>query len=412
MLRVAHVIQSVDAPAGGTSTAFLELFGALAERADLGVRAFTCRPGAGDPAKKIIGAAPAGRWVLAARAGRFLVSGPLGRRVANEAAAGGFDLLHIHGLWSPDLVAAARACRRAGIPYVWQPHGMLMQRAMNHKPLKKRAFLALGLRSLLRDAAAFIFATREEMEGSVLPDGAAHGAAHVVPLPLTVPTDPGRIDSLGREGRRRFDLAPSDTAIVFAGRLHPVKRIEMTLEAFAIAARSRPDLRLLLLGRGDAEYTQSLRALAERLGVGVRVTFAGWVDGDDKWRALAAAAALVLNSRFENFGYVIAEALGIGTPVVVTENLAVASEVRAVDPGLVAAPNADALAGALLTLLGRADLPRLSGRARQWVADMLSPQTVAAQLADLYRTVCPAPTSSSTVGRQADTNPRDPEPHP
>jgi len=110
------------------------------------------------------------------------------------------------------------------------------------------------------------------------------------------------------------------------GRLHPIKRVDMTIEAFAQAAKERPDIRLLLLGKGETdEYEQSLRELANRLGVADKVIFAGWVLGRQA-RGLSAAKALVLNSVIESFGYVLFEAIGRGHAGVDHRHLALARE--------------------------------------------------------------------------------------
>ena len=48
-----------------------------------------------------------------------------------------------------NLLAAARACLRAGVPYVWEPHGMLVREAYAQKRWKKELFMALGMRRAL-----------------------------------------------------------------------------------------------------------------------------------------------------------------------------------------------------------------------------------------------------------------------
>ncbi len=99
--------------------------------------------------------------------------------------------------------------------------------------------------------------------------------------------------------------------LLFLGRLEPEKDPGLLLEAFAEARRDRP-LRLLVVGDGSLRRTLEDRVLA--LGLDGSVAFTGIVT--DAGRALAAAAALVLTSRYESFGNVIVEALSVGTPVV------------------------------------------------------------------------------------------------
>src|SRR5690606_9784774 len=141
------------------------IFGAARDAAgagELDLHAYFVKPPEGDPAWTTINQRP-GQFHLAASGGKRLVPGELGRLIAADLKAGGYDLLHIHGLWSPDLVMAARAARAAGVPYLWQSHGMFIRWAWNYKRLKKRLFLLAGLQKCLDHAAGFILMTRDEL---------------------------------------------------------------------------------------------------------------------------------------------------------------------------------------------------------------------------------------------------------
>lgn len=388
MLRIAQVIQCVDDRSGGTSTAFLQLMAAAATRPGLEPTAYTLRPPAGDAAAAAIEAEPR-RWRLARRLGR-LGPGELGAMVAEDIRAGRIDVLHLHGVWSPDLVAAAGAARRAGVPCCWQPHGMLLDHALAQKALKKQVFMRLGLGRALRGAAAFVFCSAGERDHSVLPRGCV-GERRVVYLPVTVPETEAEIGRLRAEGRARFGLPAEGEVVAFLGRLHPVKRLELTLRAFAAVAGARKGSRLALFGSGEEAYVASLRELAGSLGIAERVVFAGWIKGGDKWLALGAADVLVLNSLHENFGYTVPEALGVGTPVVMTENLALAGDVTAASRGhgfaRVSAPEARALGEAIAGMLAAppGDAARAAGR--RWVIETFSTQAIGRDLEGMYASV-------------------------
>lgn len=403
MMRVCVVTMSVHAEGGGTSTALLNTLAALRTQPDVSYTVYTDRPPTGDPAWQTInadeesgggdgeGAARRFRWRLADGIGRGLTPGSLGRLVAADLRARGdaatghsFDLVHIHGLWSADLLAAAKAAHAAGIPYVWEPHGMLVKDAFNTKRLKKELFLFMGLRKALRRAKKLVFITSGERQTSVFPCGSCRHNAAVVPLPVDFPPLPPRSELRAR-GRAKFGLAPDDQVIVFMGRLHPVKRIEMTLQAFARIAPANPRARLLLMGSGEEPYVASLKALAQRLGLADRVVFAGWVSGMDRWAGLAAAECLTLNSMFENFGYVLPEALAVGTGIVLTDNLALAQEVIAADAGIVVKPDDESLAAGLAKGLAyrEGDPQLLLGE--RWVRLTFSLEAVGARLYTLYR---------------------------
>jgi glycosyltransferase involved in cell wall biosynthesis len=168
-------------------------------------------------------------------------------------------------------------------------------------------------------------------------------------------------------------------------RLHPVKRVDMTISAFAVAAKARPELRLLLLGKGHTdEYEEQLRAHAAKEGVAEKVVFAGWVQGEEKLEGLCAARALVLNSSLESFGYVLFEAIGMGTPVVITENLSLARDFKAAEAAIVAPNSVEGLAEAMLYAVGEPDAAASAERGRAWARREFSHAAIGAKLAEVY----------------------------
>jgi glycosyltransferase involved in cell wall biosynthesis len=135
----------------------------------------------------------------------------------------------------------------------------------------------------------------------------------------------GELAHLGRHAEvvrygaddRRFTLgpkAPQPALVLFVGRLSRAKGVDLLLEAFAALAHT--DARLRLVGpAGDVDVD----TLARRYGIAERVERVGEVPHD----ALAAhyhqASVLVLPSRSEGFGCVLAEALLCGRPIVTTQ---------------------------------------------------------------------------------------------
>ncbi len=378
-MRIGQFIQCVDATAGGTSTAFLNTLDALRTRPELVLRAFCTPPQAGDPAWQQIRSHPE-EFTCVAGYGRALGPGPLGRAVVAAIESGEIDLLHIHGLWSPDLMAAGLACVGRNVPCVWEPHGMLAREAYAQKRWKKELFMALGMRRALTGVAALVFVTADEREQSIIPRAIGTDRTRVVPLPVTMP--PMLVTHEMRAAARvRFGLPADAPVVVFMGRFHHVKRIDLAMRA--LASCGVPDARLLLVGGGEEEA--DLRSLATSLRIADRVVFAGWVMGDDKWLALAAADVLTLNSIHENFGYVAVEALCVGTAPVLTSNLAIAPELAAAGVATIAEPNERSLAEALAAALAQRNWSATLDRGGAWVREHLSPAAVGATLLALYQ---------------------------
>lgn len=101
--------------------------------------------------------------------------------------------------------------------------------------------------------------------------------------------------------------------LIHVGRLHPIKRHDRLIKAYALSGISAP---LLLLGDGPESLIRQLKQLAKSLNVSDRVVFAGFHT--NPFPLIKHAAMLVLSSDSEGFGNVLVEALLCGTPVVST----------------------------------------------------------------------------------------------
>ena len=125
---------------------------------------------------------------------------------------------------------------------------------------------------------------------------------------LLNPVEVDRIRGAASVPRRAPGSGPR---FVAAGRLTAQKGFDRLIEMFA---RLDAAARLTILGEGPEEAT--LGALAHRLGVGRRVTFAGF--DPVPWAAYAGADAFLLPSRWEGMSNAALEALACGTPVIAT----------------------------------------------------------------------------------------------
>ena len=110
-------------------------------------------------------------------------------------------------------------------------------------------------------------------------------------------------------------LQPGEPPVVLGvGELCMRKDFAMLLRAFA-QVRAQRDCRLLILGKGRQH--DQLLALAASLGVAQDVCLAGFQP--NPYDYMQHAALLAFSSRWEGLGFVLIEALALGTPVVSTD---------------------------------------------------------------------------------------------
>jgi len=107
---------------------------------------------------------------------------------------------------------------------------------------------------------------------------------------------------------------PDDKIIISAGRLAEEKNWVTLLHAFALAQKSQPNIRLVLVG--DGPQADALRQLAGELGVGERVLFTGKVPFGEIPNYLKAADLFAFASVTETQGLVTLEAMAAGLPIV------------------------------------------------------------------------------------------------
>ncbi|MDN3293472.1 glycosyltransferase family 4 protein [Streptomyces ficellus] len=177
-------------------------------------------------------------------------------------------------------------------------------------------------------------------------------------------------------------VEPADGAakwVVAAGRLTPVKRYDLLVEAFAKVVAARPDWRLRIYGAGDATGNErnALRALIEQRGLHNHVFLMGTVNPlEPEWVKGSIAA---VTSRLESFGMTIVEAMRCGLPVVSTDCPHGPGEIieDGVDGRLVPVGDVDAIADALLGLIQDDDLRRRTGRAALAASERFDPVRIA-----------------------------------
>ena len=302
------------------------------------------------------------------------------------------DLVHLHQVDDPELVAALRerapvvisahgytACT-SGV-YYFRPgqectrsHGLacvpnLTLRGCWHsrdpRPLPKAYRRATrGLEALRQADLAVAYSSAVERHL------AANGITRrrVLPLFSTM-----QARSASPEATRR--------RVVFAGRIVAAKGVDTLIRA----ARD-VDGEFVLCG--DGWQLPAMRGLAARLGVQARIDFRGWLAAEELAQELADASIVVVPSRWpEPFGLVGIEAMAAGRPVIASATGGIGDWLQDGVSGLSVPPgDAAALARALNELLGDPERQRAMGIAgREIVAARFSAEHHVAALLEGYR---------------------------
>lgn len=207
---------------------------------------------------------------------------------------------------------------------------------------------------------------------------------HVIPpgvdLSLFRPVDAAEARAkLGLDGRE----------LVFAvGRMDPVKGFDNLIRAMAQLRRQRPVHLVLAGGPTDEGEYRRLVALVKTLGVEDRVSFIGPVPQPSLSLYYSAARMVVVPSHYESFGFVAAEALACGTPVIASRVGGLPTFVHdGVNGLLVSWRTPEAFAERISLLLDDGELrDRLAANARSSV-ERIGWSTTATRTIEYYRQV-------------------------
>ena len=283
-----------------------------------------------------------------------------------------FDVVLLLDVYSSVSVLAARAAARAGVPYVLETLGTLPTTPERGRAAAKRTFLALWARRTVREAAACFFMSDLERD-AYLAQGADPSRVNRMPPPLDLP-DPGEVPRAA---------VPT---VVYLGQLHPIKRVDVLLDAFAQVRAEVPDALLEVFG-APSQYGEELRGRGDE-----GVSFRGLIPEEEKGRALASAHVFSLLSASEGLPVTPLEALACGTPVVLSPG----AEVPGVDgvAGIVCDGSAEGAAKALLELLRNPERARRLGEAGRALAADYRREKVVPELLELLERVA---TSSSSA---------------
>jgi glycosyltransferase involved in cell wall biosynthesis len=241
----------------------------------------------------------------------------------------------------------------------------------------------------------------------------------------------------------KFPRAQEKRIVLFLSRIDPKKGLELLLDAFAMVRNQQKDVVLVIAGEGEQSYVRELQRRARSLKLGAgrteqrsqrsasgaeltprseirdqtsdlrpltsksvqgakadyeqdyeyeydegNIIWTGHLSGEMKAAALAVADVFVLPSASENFGIAAAESLAAGVPTIVSEEVALSSDIRRYDAGVIVKRDAKQLGDAIGDLLSnRERASMLSANGRRLAEERYSPEAVGKALHELYEHV-------------------------
>jgi glycosyltransferase involved in cell wall biosynthesis len=300
MLRILHIVPSIDPKQGGPARSVLALVEALRKQPGLEIRVAA----AGPPELIDFPLKIRTRWSIPDLDSKLTLTQKIGQA----------DVVELHSFWNGVISHAAKRCISMRKPYLITPRGMLDPFCLKTRGWLKKLSAFFGEERNIAGAAGFHCLTEEEQQGIVkirpyLSDRrfvVAQNGLGSVPESITI----GFL-------AKKFPETVGRQTLLFLGRLDEIKGLELPMQALAdLEPAIRP---MMLLVGPDFGVEASLRTLASKLGIAPWVIFGGPVYGDDRFAMLKEADLVGLTSHYECNSVTGTEAFAVGGAVLATE---------------------------------------------------------------------------------------------
>lgn len=308
-----------------------------------------------------------------------------------------FDLVYIVNIWSYPAAIAAYYSRLYKKPYIIVPSGMLYPDTFSKKIWKKRPYYYLVVKRDLKDASAIHYTTEDEAKKT-------HSFLNLMNRKIIIPNgiDLSEFSDLPdtEKLKIRYPHLKNKKIILFLGRIHWIKGLDILVKAYATILKERDDLHLLIVGNDKGEYSKKVKKWIREYGMDyvdynsadrdytedTKVTFIGMLTGKEKIEAYAGSDIFVLPSYSENFGMVAVEAMACGIPVIISNKVGIYKEIERNKAGIIIDADSKSLYEGIKLLLEDPDLrEEIALNGRKLVEKYYDIDKVADKMIEAYR---------------------------
>lgn len=302
---------------------------------------------------------------------------PIPPRLLLEFRQSHFDLVHTQtpfglGIWG---AAVARVLRK---PLIHTYHTFFAEYShyLRLNPEMGRAFAAQYSRVYCNRCRAIVVPSPMFVE--VLRSYRVTVPIRVIPTGVALPERrPERAAT-----RARLGLPADRPILLYVGRLAREKSVDFLLQA--LAAWPAGERRPLLVLVGDGPYREELVAMSRAMGLAEDTRWVGGIPHEAVFDYYAAADLFTFASRTETQGLVVAEALGMGTPVVALDGPGVRDYVRTETGGVLTPAEPAPFLAAIRGLLADPAARQAAGARGLAAGEAWSSRHQARRLAELY----------------------------
>jgi len=288
-----------------------------------------------------------------------------------------FDIIHLHGHRHVLSLIVFYFAKRYKIPYILQTHGDIPY--VNQRTIVKKIYDFIWGYEILKNASKVIAVTKTEAE-QYKKIGVSEDKIVIIPNGV----DLSLFHHLPKKGtfRDKYRISLDAKIVLYLGRLHKIKGIDLLIDAFSELQKQVPMSKLVIVGPDEGFYV-TLRNQASRSNVGDNIIFTGPLYGEDKLSVYVDADAYVLPSIYEAFAITVLEAWMCGTPVIVTKGCSISDLVG--NAGLVVEYDKYELKNAILKVFKNDDeIKKFKENGKRLVTETLNIESSVNKIEELY----------------------------
>ena len=277
-----------------------------------------------------------------------------------------YDIVHIHEHRQTLAIIASYFARKNNIPYIVQAHGSVLP-FFQKEGLKNLFDKVFGFKILHN--ASCVFALTEVEKEQYLKMGVDEDKIEIVPLGINL-EEYENLPAYGKF-RSKFNIGENDKLILFVGRIHEIKGLDLLLDAFndlIVQSNEKNSLenidcssiKLAIVGPDDG-YLVKLEEKVKEYSLEENVIITGPLYKEEKQEALVDCDLFVMPSKYESFTTSGLEAMACSKPLVLTKNNHIHDWVDG-NVGLACDDNKDSLREAIEKVLFDEDLSLIFAR--------------------------------------------------
>lgn len=260
-----------------------------------------------------------------------------------------FDLVIIHSIYRFTSTIAAFYSRKNNIPYILRPHGTLTPFLINNRrSLIKKLYINIFEKKSFKNAAAVQFSSKLEM---------CEAKKYIKEIKKSIiiseAINVGYYSKLNNNGsfETKFPKVKNKFRLLFLGRFHPKKGLDLLLDAFQLVHKKCPDVHLVLAGTGDYDYVEHIKNRINSSSLNEYITITGSISEELKSVFLVESDAFILPSYGENFGLAVVEAMASKLPVIITNRVGISDIISEEGAGIVTSCDVLELVNAVVKLV-------------------------------------------------------------